>query len=485
MYNSSPEILEKVRNYLPKNLENVRILLYIFFEKVQVMKRKIYDKLLMWKKEDARECALMIDGARRVGKSYIIEEFAKKEYKSYILIDFNLISDDVKSLFDQYLNDLDTFFLMLSTIYKVKLYKHKSLIVFDEVQHFPKARAAIKYLVKDNRYDYIETGSLVSINKNVKDIQIPSEERHIRMNPMDFEEFCWAMGDDTTVPFIRTMFEKRLELGAAYRKINTLFRQYVIVGGMPKVVATFVETRDFEKSDRIKRDILTLYRNDIQKYAHKDVEKVAAIFDEIASQLQKHDRVFRFSDLEEDARFRGYEDAFFWLKDSGVMTPCYNTTEPSVGLKLNKERTTMKCFMADTGLLISHTFDENGIVSEEIYKKLLLDKLAVNFGNIMENIVAQMLTANGHSLYFYTNSSREDASSRMEIDFLVSKSTVTNKHNIFPLEIKTGKNYALSSLNKFIKKFPDQLCEPFVFHEGEYKLENGISFFPLFMAMCL
>jgi len=372
-----------------------------------------------------------------------------------------------------------------STIYKVKLYKHKSLIVFDEVQLFPKARAAIKYLVKDNRYDYIETGSLVSISKNVKDIQIPSEERHIRMNPMDFEEFCWAMGDDTTVPFIRTMFEKRMELGATYIKINTLFRQYVIVGGMPKVVATFVETRDFEKSDRIKRDILTLYRNDIQKYAHKDVEKVTAIFDEIPSQLQKHDRVFKFSDLEENARFRGYEDAFFWLKDSGVMTPCYNTTEPSVGLKLNKERTTMKCFMADTGLLISHTFDENGIVSEEIYKKLLLDKLAVNFGNIMENIVAQMLTANGHPLYFYTNSSREDASSRMEIDFLVSKSTVTNKHNIFPLEIKTGKNYALSSLNKFIKKFPDQLCEPFVFHEGEYKLENGISFFPLFMAMCL
>lgn len=449
------------------------------------MKRKLYNELLKWKNEDARTCALMVDGARRTGKSYIVEKFAKQEYASYILIDFYLAGDDVKALFENYLNDLDTFFMMLSTIYGVKLIEHNSLIIFDEVQLFPKARAAIKYLVKDNRYDYIETGSLVSIKKNVKDIQLPSEERHIKLNPMDFEEFCWAMGDTTIIPFLRNMFENQKEFGALYRKINTLFRQYIIVGGMPKAVETFVETRDFEKTDRIKRDILNLYRNDIQKYAEKNVEKVTAIFDEIPSQLQKHDRIFKYSDLDEDARFRGYEDAFFWLKDAGVMTPCYNTTEPSVGLKMNKERTTMKCFMADTGLLISHTFDENGIVTEEIYKKLMLDKLAVNFGNIMENIVAQMLTANGHSLYFYTNSSRDDSASRMEIDFLVSKTTVTNKHNIYPLEIKTGKNYTLSSLKKFINKFPTQLCEPIVFHEGEFKKEDGITYLPLFMAMCL
>ena len=449
------------------------------------MRRKIYEEFLKWKKEDSRNCALMVDGARRIGKSYIVEEFAKKEYDSYIIIDFNLVGYDVKSLFELYLTDLDTFFLMLSTIYRVKLVEHKSLIVFDEVQLFPKARAAIKYLVQDNRYDYIETGSLVSIKKNVKDIQIPSEERYIKMNPMDFEEFCWALGDETTIPFIRNMFKVRKEFGALYRKINTLFREYVIVGGMPKAVLTFAETHDFEKTDHIKRDILTLYRNDIQKYAGKDVEKVAAIFDEIPSQLKSQDHVFKFSDLEEDARFRGYKNAFFWLKDSGVMTPCYNTTEPSVGLKMNKERTVMKCFMADTGLLISHTFDENGIVSEEVYKKIMLDKLAVNFGNIMENIVAQMLAANGHSLYFYTNSSREDKNSRMEIDFLVSKSTVTNKHNIYPLEIKSGKNYTLSSLRKFINKFPDQLCEAFVFHEGEFKVEDGITYMPLFMVMCL
>ena len=237
------------------------------------MKRKIYQELLKWKNEDARNCALLIDGARRTGKSYITEEFAKNEYESYILIDFNIATKEVKDLFENYLNDLDTFFFLLSTVYHTKLIEHKSLIIFDEIQLFPKARAAIKYLVKDNRYDFIETGYLISIKKNVQGIQIPSEERHIKMNPMDFEEFCWAMGDEATVPFIKKMFEERKPLGPMYRQINTLFREYMIVGGMPKAVLTFSETHDFEKTDRIKRDILTLYRNDIQKYAGNNVEK--------------------------------------------------------------------------------------------------------------------------------------------------------------------------------------------------------------------
>ena len=374
---------------------------------------------------------------------------------------------------------------MLSNIYGVKLYERESVIVFDEVQFFPQARAAIKYLVKDGRYDYMETGSLVSIKKNVKDIQIPSEERHLYMHPMDFEEFLWAMGDDTTIPFIQKMFEARRPFGPLYRKINTLFRQYLIVGGMPKAVLTFAETRSFEKADQIKRDILTLYRNDIQKYADKDVEKVTAIFDEIPNQLQKHDRKFRLADLEEEARFRGYEDAFFWLKEAGVMTPCYNTSEPSLGLKMNKDRATMKCFMVDTGLLVSHTYDEKGIISEKIYEKLLLDKLSVNFGHIMENIVAQMLVANEHKLFFYTNSDRNDASSRMEIDFLISKKNVTNKHNISPLEIKSGKQYTLGSIRKFMTKFEEQLDTAYVLHEGEFKIENGLTYLPLYMACCL
>lgn len=449
------------------------------------MRRKIYNKFLAWKNELPRENALFVDGARRIGKSFVVEEFAKNEYKSYILIDFYLAGDNVKNLFFNYLNDLDTFFLMLSNIYGVKLYERESVIVFDEVQFFPQARAAIKYLVKDGRYDYMEIGSLVSIKKNVKDIQIPSEERHLYMHPMDFEEFLWAMGDDTTIPFIQKMFEARKPFGPLYRKINTLFRQYLIVGGMPKAVLTFAETRSFEKSDQIKRDILSFYRESLRKYADKDVEKVTAIFDEIPSQLQKHDRKFRLADLEKEARFRGYEDAFFWLKEAGVMTPCYNTSEPSLGLKMNKDRTTMKCFMVDTGLLVSHIYDEKGIVSEKIYEKLLLDKLSVNFGHIMENIVAQMLVANDHKLFFYTNSDRNDASSRMEIDFLISKRNVTNKHNISPLEIKSGKQYTLSSIRKFMTKFEEQLDTAYVLHEGEFKIENGLTYLPLYMACCL
>ena len=448
------------------------------------MKRKIYTDLLYWKENDSRDCALMIDGARRVGKSYIVEQFGKNEYRSYILIDFNRAGDEVKNLFRHYLNDLDTFFLMLSIIYKKPLYEHDSLIIFDEVQLFPEARASIKYLVQDGRYDYIETGSLISIKKNVKNIQIPSEERHIRMNPMDFEEFCWALGDEQTVPCIKKFFQERKQLWPLYRTINTLFRQYMIVGGMPKVVKVFAEKKDFSKVDRLKRDILTLYRNDIAKYG-EDIAATTAIFDEIPAQLQKHERKFVLSDLEPGARMRSYKDAFFWLADSGVMTPCFNTTEPSIGLKMNTKRTTMKCFMADTGLLLSHTFDENSIVSEEIYQKIMMDKLAVNFGNLMENIVAQMLTANGHSLYFYSNPDRNDSESRMEIDFLITKKTITNKHNITPIEIKTGKNYTLSSLKKCKNKFKDQIDIPYVFHEGEYKEEDGIVFLPLFMIICL
>ena len=487
--------LEYVQKVLSENLENVQIsslriienVLYSLIEEKEVsrkMKRKIYDQLLEWKRNDSRDCALLIDGARRVGKSYIVEEFGKNEYKSYIIIDFNRAKKETKELFLSYLNDLDTFFLLLSTIYRTRLYQHESLIVFDEVQLFPEARAAIKYLVQDSRYDYIETGSLISIRKNVKNIQIPSEERHIKMNPMDFEEFCWALGDYQTVPCIRKFFEIRKPLGPLFRTINTLFREYIIVGGMPQAVKAFAETKNFSKVDRIKRDILTLYRNDIAKYG-EDIAETTAIFDEIPSQLQKYERKFVLSDIKSGARMRSYRDAFFWLADSGVMTPCYNTTEPSLGLKMNMNRTTMKCFMADTGLLLSHTFNENSIVSEEVYNKIMLDKLAVNFGNLMENVVAQILTANGHSLYFYSNPDRTDSSSRMEIDFLIAKNTITNKHNILPIEIKTGKNYTLSSLRKFRDKFRDQIGVPYVFHEGEYKEEDGIVFLPLFMVICL
>lgn len=450
------------------------------------MRRKIYTELLKWKDEEAGRTALLIDGARRVGKSYIVENFAKQEYKSYIIIDFNRVNQEVTELFENYLNDLDLFFMYLSNYYNVKLYERDTLIIFDEVQLFPRARAAIKYLVADGRYDYIETGSLMSIKKNVKDIVIPSEERHLRMYPLDFEEFLWALDNESLMDFIKVFFEKKKPLGAAlHRKAMDYFRQYMIVGGMPQAVERYVETKDFERVDRVKRDILELYRADIVKHAQGYEMKVEQIFDDIPAQLQKHDKKFKLSSLKKEARFRDYEDAIFWLSDAMIVNVCYNSTAPNIGLKLNMDRVTMKCYMADTGLLISHAFDENGIVSEEIYKKLLFDKLEVNKGMIMENIVAQMLVASGHKLYFYNNPSRDDASLRMEIDFLIAKSKITSKHNISPIEVKSGGKYTLTSLKKCREKYTEQLDTLYVLHKNDLKVEEGIVYLPLYMTPLL
>lgn len=449
------------------------------------MRRKIYDKLLEWKQRNG-ESALLVQGARRVGKSYIVEKFAKKEYKSYILIDFNKTDQQIKDIFNYDLDDLKTFFMKLTAFYGVKLQERESLIIFDEVQLFPRARSAIKYLVADGRYDYIETGSLISIRENVKDILIPSEEEHINMYPLDFEEFLWAVGNESMMELIKDCYEKKKPLGQAFhRKAMNYFRQYMIVGGMPQVVATFIKTEDFEAADRVKRRILNLYRDDIRKHAKGYEMKVEAIYDELPSQLKNQNRHFKLSALKQGARFDEYKDAMFWLSDAMIVNHCYNSTEPSVGLSLNMDRTLLKCYMGDTGLLISHSFDENGLVSEGIHKKLLLDKLEVNMGMIVENIVAQMLVASGHKLFFYANASRDDVTSRMEVDFLISKSKISNRHNISPIEVKSGKNYTLSSLQKFRNKYAEQTHIPYVLHTGDLKEEDGIVYLPLYMTMLL
>ena len=436
----------------------------------------------MWKKEGGKT-ALLIDGARRVGKSYIAEAFAKAEYTSYILIDFNNTGNDVLDLFKHYLDDLDTLFVYLSGYYNVKLVTRESLIIFDEVQLFPRARAAIKYLVADGRYDYIEAGSIVSIRKNVKDIVIPSEERRVKMHPMDFEEFLWAMGNETLMPLASMHFAEMKPLGQAlHRKAMDLFRQYLIIGGMPQAVAEYAATREIDKVDQIKRDILALYRADIAKHANGYEIKVAGIFDEIPAQLKKHEKKFKLSSIKKEARFRDYEDALFWLDDARIINTCYNSTEPSIGLKLNMDRLTLKCYMADTGLLISHAFDERGIVTEEIYKKLLFDKLEVNKGMLIENIVAQMLACSGHHLYFYSNPSRDNRDARMEIDFLIAKSKISSRHNISPIEVKSSKSYTLTSIRKFMDKYHALLHTPYVVHTGDLKVEDGVVFLPVYMT---
>ena len=375
--------------------------------------------------------------------------------------------------------------MYLALYYNVKLVKRKSLIVFDEIQNYPKARAAIKYLVKDGRFDYIETGSLVSINKNVKNITIPSEEIRINMYPMDFEEYLWAMNQEMMYDLIKLQFKKKIPMGIdMHRKAMTLFRQYLIIGGMPKAVSTYVDTRDFKKVDSVKRAILTLYRNDIQKYADGNEAKVTNIFDTIPSQLQKHEKKFKLSELKPGARMRDYEDAFFWLNEAMVANLCYGATEPSIGLSLKLESSTLKCYMGDTGLLISMAFDENTIVSNELYKKLMIDKLEVNEGMLMENIVAQMLRANDHKLFFYSNYSRE-AEDRIKLDFLVAKPTITSRHNISQIEVKSSKKYTLTSLMKCIKKFSDYLSTPYVIHTTDLSVNNGICYIPIYMTPLL
>ena len=438
--------------------------------------------MLLWKQNGQGQSALMIDGARRIGKSYIVEEFAKHEYKSYILVDFNNAEDELIEIFDKYLKNLDMFFSYLSLYFNVTLYPRNTIIIFDEVQLYPKARAAIKYLVKDGRYDYIETGSLVSINRNVKDIVIPSEEHRINMHPMDFEEFLWAIGDAKTMPFIRSCYEKKQPLGPLHRKVMDYFRHYMIVGGMPQAVLKYVETSDFMKVDAVKRNILALYKADIEKYAVGNEMKVKAIFDEIPSALSKHEKKFRLAAINDKARYREYESSFFWLAESRVVNICYNSTAPDIGLRMNEERTTLKCYMADTGLLISHAFNLKTIMGNELYLKLALGKLEVNEGMLTENVVAQMLKAAGHELFFFSKSSATNAQDKMEIDFLISKPVITNRHNISPIEVKSGNSYTLTSLKKLKAKFAPMLAESYVLHPGDVEVKDGIIYLPLYMA---
>ena len=450
------------------------------------MKRKVYNEILRWKKESQGKTALLVEGARRVGKSYIVEEFAKENYKSYILVDFSKISNEVKELFENYLDNLDYLFTYVSNYYGIKLYERDTLFIFDEIQFCPKARGAIKHLVADGRYDYIETGSLISIKKNVKDILIPSEEEMVKMNPMDFEEFLWAMGNDTLMDFIKDCLKNKRALGQGlHRKAMDYFKEYLIIGGMPQAVLEYSISRDFEKTDKIKRNILNLYREDIRKYSDELNLKVEQIFDTIPSQLQKHEKKFNISSLDENARYRNFEGAFYWLSDACLINIAHNTTEPNIGLGQRIDSNSFKCYLFDTGLLLSMTFNEKAIINEEIYKKILFDKLSFNEGMILENIVAQMLVGNNRKLYFFSKNDRQNSSETMEIDFLISTDIVTSKHNIIPIEVKSGERYTYSSIEKLMNKYREYLAEPIIIHTKDLKEENGILYIPVYMTELL
>lgn len=446
-----------------------------------ILKRKAYSDLVKWKNTSKGSSALLIDGARRVGKSYLCEQFAKNEYKSYIIVDFGNISNEIIDLFNNETSNLDLFFAKLSAYYSVSLHKRESIIIFDEVQQFPKARQLIKYLVADGRYDYIETGSLIRLKKNVKDIIIPSEEEHLEMFPLDFEEFLWAMSDETTIPLIKQCFDSKTPLGASlHRKIMNDFRQYILVGGMPQAVLEYTKDKSFESVDVIKRRIINLYRDDVAKFASGYEDKVFAVFDGIPGQLSKKEKKYKLSSIKNGARFRNYEDSFIWLNEAMIVNTCFNATDPNVGLALSSDHTTQKCYMADTGLLITQTFMDRPYLENDLYKAILFDKLDINEGMIMENIVAQTLRRNGHKLYFYSRNDKENRENHMEIDFLI-----TENKKISPLEVKSGNYKSHSSLDKFKKKFSSKIGNQYILYTKDIMIKNDIIHLPIYMAMFL
>lgn len=448
------------------------------------MKRKIYSKLLEWKSRNGKS-ALLIKGARRVGKSYIAEKFGQEHYESYIKVDFNDISEENLNLILDTLHDRDRLFSYLQLIYNTPLYERKSLIIFDEVQLCPKVRGAIKYLVADGRYDYIETGSLMSIRKNTESIIIPSEEEHLNMYPMDFEEYLWACKENMLVDYIKNCYFNHTPLpDAIHRKAMQLFKEYMVIGGMPQVINAYISTKDFNAADREKSTILTLYRGDISKHAGGETLKVESIFDSIPSQLSKHEKKFKLAALSDTARMRDYIEPFTWLKDARFVNLCFASTEPSMGLAINADRTAIKCYFGDTGLLYALAFS-NIEEKNDVYRKIILGKLSLNNGMFMENIVAQMLTANGHNLFFYSNSDRDNNDNRMELDFLLPKGKITSQHNINFIEVKSGTRYNLTSLEKAMSKYSNELNQAIVLHPQNIKYENNVLYLPVYMGFLL
>lgn len=446
------------------------------------IQRKVYKKILDWKESTKGTKALLIEGARRVGKSTVVEEIGQNEYKSYILIDFNKASAKVKSAFND-LNNLDVFFQTLSLEYNTRLYNRDSLIIFDEIQKFPKAREAIKYLVQDHRYDYIETGSLISIRENVQSITIPSEERKIKMYPVDFEEFMVYMNEELLLEYINDCWNKKIPLERKmHEKAMRLFNEYLLVGGMPQAIVAFANNaRDFASADMEKRDILELYRDDIKKAAKRYNSKVSAIFENIPAYLSTHEKRIVLSEIDDDGRFDRYDEPLFWLDDSMICNLCYKCNDPNVGLALNKNDSYVKCYLGDTGLLVSLAFSENEITDQNLYKQIMDGKLSINKGMLYENMISQMLAAKGIKLYFYTRYNEAKHRNDIEIDFLISNNSKTN-FKINPIEVKSGKNYSTTSLTTFHGVYKKRIERQLIIHPKSLSIADGIIKIPPYMV---
>lgn len=441
----------------------------------RIFKRKLYDRLLEWKQVQNGKTAILIEGARRVGKSTLVEQFAKNEYDSYILIDFNEASDEVKSLFNNLMNK-DFIFLQLQALYNVVLKERKSVIIFDEVQKCPLARQAIKYLVKDGRYDYIETGSLISIKKNTKNITIPSEEERVTLYPMDYEEFRWALGDEATVPLLRTFYERRLPLDRAHRDKMRDFRLYMLVGGMPQAVNEYIETNNFSMVDHVKRGIIKVYQDDFQKL--DGTGRLETLFMEIPSQLSQTSNRYKpytvLGQVDDDKLTELLKD----LEDSKTALFSYHSNEPNVGMSLTKDISKFKIFCADTGLFVTLAFWDKDHTENLIYQKLLNDKLSTNLGYVYENMIAQMLAASGNKLFYYTWP--KDETHNYEIDFLLSRGS-----KLHPIEVKSSGYKSHKSLDVFCQKYSHVVGQRYLIYTKDLKKDEETLLLPVYMTSFL
>lgn len=439
-----------------------------------MFKRKIYDKMLSWKQDSDGHTALLIEGARRIGKSTVVESFGQNEYDSYLLIDFAFAPPSVRDLFED-MSDLNYFFLQLQLQYHVDLVERKSLIIFDEVQFCPLARQAIKILVKDHRYDYIETGSLISIKRNVQNILIPSEERRIDMFPMDYEEFRWALGDTTTVPLLRKAYESGISLGAdTNRKMMRDFRLYMLVGGMPQAVNEYIKTNNFRMVDQIKRDILKLYEEDFNKIDTSG--RASLLFNAIPAQLNKGASRYQVSSVLEHTRADNILELIYEMSSSKTVLSAYHASDPNAGLSANKNLGVFKLFISDTSLFVTLMFKDKDFTENVIYEKLLNDKLSANLGYLYENALAQILTSGGNELFYYTwmnNSSRHN----YEIDFLIARG-----NKICPIEVKSSGYKTHTSLDKFCEKFSNRILDKYLVYTKDYTKSQGITYLPIYMA---
>ena len=443
----------------------------------KVFRRKLYDKMLQWKAERGGSTALLIKGARRVGKSTLAETFAKNEYDSYLFIDFTEVSQDIRDLFND-ISDLDSLFLQLQFKFHTRLYPKKSVIVFDEVQNCPMARQAIRKLVNDGRYDYIETGSLMSIRKNVQNIRIPSEETRIHLYPMDYEEFRWALGDEVTIPLLNDAFEMRKGLGdAVTRQLLRDFRLYMLVGGMPQAVSKYIETNDLGAVDAIKREILELYADDFRKI--DPTGKATKMFYAIPGQLNSNATRYQLSSVVEQGKKDRVEEIIQDMEDSQVVMIAHHSNDPNVGLPLHEDSDRYKMYLNDTGLFITLAFRDKDITENVIYQKLLNDKLSADLGYVYENVVAQMLKASGNELFYHTWPT-ESGKHNYEIDFLLSRGS-----KVCPIEVKSSGYKTHASLDAFMKKYPERTVQGYLLYTKDMRKDSRILLTPVFMTMFL